>query len=79
MCCAHEYTAANLRFAMHALPHVNAIAERARALDVDMGLAHSSLPSTLEQELATNPFLLALHDGVEALGAMRRAKDAFPS
>ncbi len=79
LCCAHEYTAANLRFAVHALPDVKAIAERARALDVEMGAARSSLPSTLEEEIATNPFLLALHDGVDALGALRRAKDVFPS
>lgn len=79
VCCAHEYTAANLRFALHALPQVHAIAARARALDVEMGAARSSLPSTLEEELATNPFLLALRDGVEALGAMRCAKDAFSS
>jgi hydroxyacylglutathione hydrolase len=79
VCCAHEYTAANLRFAMHALPHVQAIAERARRLDEEMGAARSSLPSTLAEEKATNPFLLALRDGAEALGAMRRQKDAFPS
>jgi hydroxyacylglutathione hydrolase len=79
VCCAHEYTAANLRFAVHALPHVDAIARRAAALTDDMGRARSSLPSTLELELATNPFLLALDDGapVEAVGAMRRAKDMF--
>lgn len=79
VCCAHEYTAANLRFAVHALPHVQGIVARARALDVEMGTAKSSLPSTLEEELATNPFLLSLRDGVDALGAMRRAKDSFPS
>lgn len=79
VCCAHEYTAANLRFAVHALPENQAIARRAATLADDMGPAHSSLPSTLALELATNPFLLALQDPapVAAVGAMRRAKDAF--
>jgi hydroxyacylglutathione hydrolase len=79
VCCAHEYTAANLRFAMHAFPDVVAIAARTAALHTEMGRARSSLPSTLEEELETNPFLLTLAQGVEALGAMRRAKDAFSS
>lgn len=79
VCCAHEYTASNLRFARHALPDNRAIAARVDRLDEEMGAAKSSLPSTLEEELATNPFLLALTaaDPVDAVGALRRAKDAF--
>lgn len=79
VCCAHEYTASNLRFARQALPGNEAIAARAAGLDDEMGRARSSLPSTLEEELRTNPFLLALDapDPVFAVGALRRAKDAF--
>jgi hydroxyacylglutathione hydrolase len=79
VCCGHEYTAANLRFARHARPDVAAIAARAEGLAEHMGEAQSSLPSTLELELSTNPFLLALSapDPIEAVGALRRAKDGF--
>lgn len=79
VCCAHEYTAANLRFARHARPDVDAIAARADALERTMGAARSSLPFTLGGELQTNPFLLALHeaDPVAAVGALRAAKDVF--
>ena len=79
VCCAHEYTAANLRFARQALPDHAAIAERARAFDDQLGASRSSVPSTLETELATNPFLLALEDDdpVAAVGELRARKDAF--
>lgn len=79
VCCAHEYTASNLRFARHVLPDVAAIADRAERLAQVMGAARSSLPSTLEEELRTNPFLLALAkpDAVSTVGALRRAKDEF--
>jgi hydroxyacylglutathione hydrolase len=79
VCCAHEYTAANLRFARHALPDHDAIRARAEGLDDEMGAARSSLPSTLDVELLTNPFLLALQSErpVDDVGALRRAKDLF--
>ncbi len=81
VCCAHEYTAANLRFARQVLPEHAAIAERAARLDDVMGAARSSLPSTLELELATNPFLLALaaEDPVAAVGDLRHRRDGFSS
>lgn len=79
VCCAHEYTEANLRFARATHPEHAAIAARAAGLDVEMGEARSSVPSTLEVELATNPFLLALmaRDPVEAVGELRSRKDSF--
>ena len=79
--CAHEYTASNLRFAVHALPDVPAIAARLANLDVERGASGSSVPSTLAEELATNPWLLALrHEHPEERGfELRRAKDTFRS
>ena len=57
MFCGHEYTAANLRFALTVDP-ANDVAreyqgtvERVRAAD------HPSLPSTLDLEIRVNPFL----------------------
>lgn len=93
--CAHEYTASNLKFARSIAttsPHDLAIKARESALEKTMGAARSSVPSTLETERETNPFLLALQDDACAayanaldvdplpasvLGALRLAKDNF--
>lgn len=79
VCCAHEYTAGNLRFAVVVRPDVPAIARRQATLPEEMGAARSSLPSTLELELETNPFLLALKGPSPAEGvfALRQQKDTF--
>ena len=65
----HEYTAANLKFAAHAVPDSPAILARAKAL------VEPSTPSTIELERATNPFLLAAT--VEEFAARRKDKDSF--
>jgi hydroxyacylglutathione hydrolase len=57
VCCAHEYTQDNLRFAWSVEPDNAALAERIRrvwALRAEGGCA---VPSTIEEERATNPFL----------------------
>ena len=79
ICCAHEYTASNLRFARHAFPDVAAIAARADALDDEMAVSGSSIPSVLAVEKATNPFLLALRHQEPAAKALdlRQQKDSF--
>jgi hydroxyacylglutathione hydrolase len=79
VCCAHEYTAANLRFAVVACPDVSAVAARLATLPTEMAVTASSLPSTLALELTTNPFLLALHapDPVARVLDLRRRKDTF--
>lgn len=93
VCCGHEYTLANARFA-HAVEPGNAAlhAHRARAqAAIDAG--GSSLPSTIEAERAANPFLRvdapavrdavarrlgrAPADAVETFGALRAWKDGF--
>jgi hydroxyacylglutathione hydrolase len=65
----HEYTASNLRFAATAEPGNAAIAARAAALQMP------SVPSTIGEELATNPFVRAAD--VDELAARRTAKDLF--
>lgn len=65
----HEYTASNLRFAVHAEPTIDAIRTRAAALTTP------STPSTIADELATNPFLRACD--AEEFAARRRDKDIF--
>jgi len=57
ICCGHEYTLANLKFARAVEPHNTALAEhekRCRALRAE-GLA--TLPAELSTEHAINPFL----------------------
>jgi hydroxyacylglutathione hydrolase len=65
----HEYTASNLRYAAHAVPGNAAITARAAALTTP------STPSTIADELATNPFLLARD--TDEFAARRREKDSF--
>lgn len=79
ICCAHEYTGGNLRFAVVAFPDVDAIRDRLDGLPAEMAATASSLPSTLALELQTNPFLLALAgpEPVAAVIDLRRRKDTF--
>ncbi len=55
--CAHEYTMANLTFAQTVEPGNRAIAQRYDAVSALRKAQRPSLPSTLAEELATNPFL----------------------
>jgi hydroxyacylglutathione hydrolase len=88
--CGHEYTESNLRFAAHVEPSNTAVKA---AREKVAGLRKSgrpSVPSTIGEELAYNPFLrthspeirksLGISESVspgEALGVIRKAKDAF--
>jgi hydroxyacylglutathione hydrolase len=91
--CGHEYTAANLRFALTvepANPAALAYRDRVQAL---RGAGDPSLPSTLALEIEVNPFLrcevpavaraAAAHAGqplageAEVFGALRAWKDQF--
>lgn len=79
--CAHEYTASNARFALSvdASPELKA---RAEAIFAARERGEWTVPTTIGQEKATNPFLRAplLRPGMaphEAFGAVRAAKDAF--
>jgi hydroxyacylglutathione hydrolase len=83
--CGHEYTEGNLRFAAHAEPGNRAVAEkleRVRAIRArraadwhDATPDEMTVPSTLAEERATNPFLRA-RDAAE-LGRLRAEKDRF--
>lgn len=55
--CAHEYTEANLRFALACEPDNRAIRERIEATRQLRDAGLPSLPSTIGLEKATNPFL----------------------
>lgn len=72
--CAHEYTAANARFAL-SLDHDAALAERARAVFAARERGEPTVPTTIGLEKATNPFLRA--GDAAAFARLRAAKDTF--
>jgi len=57
VCCAHEYTQDNLRFAWSIEPDNEALAARIRAVWAARARGEATVPSTIAQERATNPFL----------------------
>lgn len=57
VCCAHEYTQDNLRFAWSVEPDNDALARRIRKVWALRKGGESSVPSTIAEEVATNPFI----------------------
>ncbi len=55
--CAHEYTQSNIRFALAVEPGNAALQARAAQVARLRGVAQPTVPFTLAEELATNPFL----------------------
>ena len=85
--CAHEYTASNARFALHADPDNAELQEYAAQITKLRAAGTPTVPTTLARELATNPFLRADEptlaarwgggDAVATFAALRAAKDSF--
>ncbi|OBX18421.1 hydroxyacylglutathione hydrolase [Erythrobacter sp. QSSC1-22B] len=85
--CAHEYTQANARFALHADPDNSALQAYAREIDEKRERAEPTVPTRLSRELETNPFLRADDRAMrarwggetpaETFAALREAKDNF--
>lgn len=55
--CGHEYTVANAQFAMTVDPDNMALQNRAKEADMLRAKGKSTLPTRLDRELETNPFL----------------------
>ena len=73
--CAHEYTQANGRYALHAEPDNPALIARMREVDAMRARGEPTVPTTIALERATNPFMRA---GSVAMLAQRRSeKDQF--
>ena len=95
VCCGHEYTEANGRFARAAEPDNPARDAHLRRVATARAARRPSLPSRLADEIAGNPFLrvdepgvrrtlaaradAAPRDRVEAFAALRLWKDGFPA
>ncbi|GAA4643553.1 hydroxyacylglutathione hydrolase [Pontixanthobacter gangjinensis] len=85
--CAHEYTQANAKFAMHADPENSALADYAAEIERKRATGTPTVPTRLERELATNPFLRADNPAlmakwggqtpIETFAALRAGKDNF--
>ncbi|HLU67589.1 MAG TPA: hydroxyacylglutathione hydrolase [Kofleriaceae bacterium] len=73
--CGHEYTASNLAFAAAAEPKNAEVAARRAAVDELRGRGEPTVPFTMADELATNPFVRA--GSAERLGELRAWKDRF--
>ena len=93
LCCGHEYTLSNAAFARVIEPENAALKRRTKEAQDMRDASRPTLPSTLDNELACNPFLrcdqpaviaAAAHrlgrepvDQVEVFAELRRWKDGF--
>lgn len=87
--CGHEYTQANARFALSVDPTNSALKERAAKVEALRAEGRPTLPTTIGEEMAANPFL-RWHDkeirrnlgmenapDVEVFAEIRHRKDVF--
>jgi hydroxyacylglutathione hydrolase len=74
--CGHEYTQSNARFALTVDPTNAALKERAAEIDALRAAGKPTLPTTIERELATNPFLRWHDPAVRHTLGMPHAADA---
>jgi hydroxyacylglutathione hydrolase len=85
--CGHEYTESNLRFAMSLEPKNPKLVSRFERVQGLRARGASTVPSTLEEEKQTNPFLrwdskeiqasVKASAPVAVFAAVRKLKDAF--
>lgn len=72
--CAHEYTLSNARFAVTVEPDNAELAARLAAVEAARGAGEATVPTSIGEERATNPFLRAA--SAQELGRIRALKDA---
>ncbi len=92
VCCAHEYTLSNLKFARAVEPGNAALARYSAECEVLRAAGRPTLPSTIAVERAINPFLrcdqaevttsaraqgASSSEGTEVFAALRRWKNEF--
>ncbi len=76
--CGHEYTEANLKFALAVEPGNSAIMDYVKRAAALRGEGRPTLPSTVGREKRVNPFLRSRHEDVKS-SAERRAGRALPT
>ena len=72
--CAHEYTLSNARFAVTVEPGNAALAARLAAVESARAAGEATVPTSIGEERATNPFLRA--NSAAELARIRALKDA---
>ncbi|HEY3645334.1 MAG TPA: hydroxyacylglutathione hydrolase [Gammaproteobacteria bacterium] len=93
VCCGHEYTVKNLRFAATVEPDNHAVRSHAAECDARRARGEPTLPSTLQLEREINPFLRCesptvaqaasrhagrpMQDAVDTFAVIRKWKDGF--
>ena len=75
VCSGHEYTLSNLKFALHVEPDNRALQAQGARYEALRAEGKPTVPSTLADELAANPFLRA--KDVAEFEARRLAKNSF--
>lgn len=92
VCCTHEYTLSNLRFAHAVEPDNDELIAYSHWCETERAAGRPTLPSTLDREIGINPFLRSREPSVRlalsqrgwsvesdahAFAALRRWKDEF--
>ena len=75
VCCGHEYTLGNARFALSIDPENAALQRRAAEVDRQLAAGEPAVPSRLGDERMANPFMLARN--VAEFAQRRAGKDRF--
>eukprot|EP00640_Fibrocapsa_japonica_P002509 CAMPEP_0113937152 /NCGR_PEP_ID=MMETSP1339-20121228/3843_1 /TAXON_ID=94617 /ORGANISM="Fibrocapsa japonica" /LENGTH=255 /DNA_ID=CAMNT_0000939819 /DNA_START=61 /DNA_END=828 /DNA_ORIENTATION=- /assembly_acc=CAM_ASM_000762 len=85
--CGHEYTLANYRFALSIDPENTALQSKDVWAKAQIQSGKPTVPSTIQEELATNPFMRATDPSiqektgksnvVDCLGVVRQMKNSF--
>jgi hydroxyacylglutathione hydrolase len=73
--CGHEYSLANARWAATVEPDNPALSERLKRVEAARERGDVTLPTTIGEERATNPFMRA--GSVDELARLRTMKDSF--
>lgn len=72
---SHEYTLANAKFALTVDPDNSALQARFKTIESLRADGQATVPSSLHEELATNPFVRASDAGIRAHLKMQEATD----
>jgi hydroxyacylglutathione hydrolase len=83
--CGHEYSVSNLKYALHVEPSNSAARDKLNWAEKQRAGGLRTIPSTLAEELAYNPFMrcgvvesmrkYGCEDAVSCMQAMRKEKD----
>jgi hydroxyacylglutathione hydrolase len=73
--CTHEYTLSNAKFAIHVEPEIVAIQNRLADVQHLRDQEQPTLPTSIQLELETNPFLRA--NSLAEFQRLREMKDQF--